>query len=110
MELSVAPALVGTVGRLEREQVKDRLRRWMEGGRRPSLEEAEKWGWVELPKEEEGWRRRGVREMVRRWATGVNGREEKRWGRGRRVRYDPPRAKVLGLRRFYERLGGMVTM
>ncbi|KAI5778176.1 hypothetical protein EDC01DRAFT_377207 [Geopyxis carbonaria] len=48
-----------------------------------------------------------VRELVKRYRAAVAGQRrprDTRWGVGRRVRVDPPRAKVLGLRRFYERL------
>lgn len=96
----VAPGLVETKRRVERERVKDVLRgwvaRWSEMGRRADAE-------VEELKPD-------VRRLARRF--GRDGKEKggvARWGRsvgeqkGRRE--DPTRAKVLGLRKFWEGIG-----
>lgn len=98
----VAPALVGKAHQLEKERVKDVLRGCV--GQRGSLEdvaEREGWDWVRpADVEEERWPRVG--ELTRRWED-VRKWETRR-GSGRCVKWDPPRAKVLGLRRFYEML------
>jgi len=84
----VAPALVGVKRRVERERVKDVLRGWIED-----------------------WKRRGVeREVeqkmdVRRLARRIAARErEVGEANGKRRREEPARAKVLGLRRFWEKV------
>lgn len=97
----VAPALVGKAHELEKERVKDVLRGCV-GQRRGSLEDvAEREGWDGVrPTDVE--ERPKVRELARRW-EGVR-KSDMRWGSGRCVKWDPPRARVLGLRRFYEML------
>lgn len=53
---------------------------------------------------EEG--RPDVRRMARRFGSGLERKDEVRWGMGRgKRREEPPRAKVLGLRRFWEGVG-----
>jgi hypothetical protein len=92
----MAPGLVETKRKIERERVKDILRHWVEEWRRKGEGKAD--GQV--------GERPGVRRLARRF-----GREEKRevgqrWAapeKGRRE--DPTRAKVLGLRRFWEKVG-----
>ncbi|RPA96674.1 hypothetical protein L873DRAFT_1693779 [Choiromyces venosus 120613-1] len=112
----IAPALAGKARALERERVKDRLRGWVV--ERLSFEEAVGCG---LALDRAGWeegRREGVRSIARRlmarWGndgqgigkgkTGGSGSGMVCWGRGRVVRYDPPRAMVLGLKRYFEKL------
>ncbi|KAL2059775.1 hypothetical protein VTL71DRAFT_10159 [Oculimacula yallundae] len=98
----IAPGLVDVKRRVERERVKDRLRGWVEEWRRRGCEREVEW--VEGERVEV-WR------LVRRFAReGTEGRDdgEKRWGAQRRTgngREAPTRAKVLGLRRFWERVG-----
>ena len=102
----IAPALVGSVQRLERERVKDVVRGLVG---RVGIEEVarrEGWEWVRPDGEERGVR---VRELARRYEGFKRRRKETRWGSGRCVRWDPPRGRVLMLRRFYERLGKGVT-
>jgi hypothetical protein len=103
--LVVAPALVGRAQELEKERVKDVLREWV-GQRRVSLEEvAGREGWDGV-RPDDGEKRPRVREIARRYERR---RETPRWSAGRCVKYDPPRAKVLGLRRFYEMLSRRVN-
>ncbi|KAG9240212.1 hypothetical protein BJ878DRAFT_311684 [Calycina marina] len=85
----VAPALIGVKKRVERERVKDILR-----------------GWVD------GWRKRGGERQVeqkmdvRRLAIRFTAKEmEELRGGSRKLREEPTRAKVLGLRRFWEKVG-----
>ncbi|EDN99284.1 hypothetical protein SS1G_02136 [Sclerotinia sclerotiorum 1980 UF-70] len=97
----VAPGLVGIKRKVERERVKDGLRAWVEGwkgrvGEREREVEGTREGKVE------------VRWLVRRFARrdgneSVVGRGT--WGRKVERRELPARAKVLGLRRFWERVG-----
>jgi len=98
----VAPRLLSAACELEKSRIKDVVRRLVV--RRRSLEEtAEREGWVD-PSPAEGARVR-VRDLVRRYAGCERRREgESRWGSGRSIKWDPPRAKVLGLRRVYESL------
>jgi hypothetical protein len=84
----VAAEVVGARKRLERERVKDGLRRWVSEWRARGLRE----------RREEG--RVGVRFLVRRFAREGDGRAGT--CEGREI---PPRAKVLGLRRFWEGVG-----
>ncbi|CUS13038.1 unnamed protein product [Tuber aestivum] len=110
----IAPALAGKARDLERERVKDRLRGWVV--ERLSLEEAVGCGLVSNGAEWEEGRREGVRSIARRlmarWENDGQGKGKGKtggsgvvcWGRGRVVRYDPPRAMVLGLRRYFEGL------
>ncbi|PWW80784.1 hypothetical protein C7212DRAFT_361299 [Tuber magnatum] len=108
----IAPALAGKARDLERERVKDKLRGWVV--ERLSLEEAVGCGLVLNRAEWEEGRREGVRSIARRlmarWENDGQGKGKAGgsgmvcWGRGRVVRYDPPRAMVLGLRRYFEKL------
>ena len=106
---SVAPALLGRAKELEKERIKDVLRRGLPVGRRSIEEVAKRHGWERI---RPGEGRLKVRELVRRYddAAGFRKRRrETRWGSGRRVRWDPPRAKVLALKRFYEMLTKSVS-
>ncbi|ATZ58170.1 hypothetical protein BCIN_16g00290 [Botrytis cinerea B05.10] len=99
----VAPGLVGLKRKVERERVKDGLRAWVDGWR----------GRVgEKEREIEGTRegKVEVRWLVRRFAgrdvdrgEGTAGRGP--WGKKVERREIPARAKVLGLRRFWEKVG-----
>jgi hypothetical protein len=94
----VAPSLIETKRRVERERVKDVLRHWVEDWRRRGCEKGES--------VREG--RPDVRRMARRFARGKENRDVSRWGApgvGREKREAPTRAKVLGLRRFWEKVG-----
>ncbi|KAH7346182.1 hypothetical protein BKA65DRAFT_477404 [Rhexocercosporidium sp. MPI-PUGE-AT-0058] len=98
----LAPALVETKRRVERERVKDTLRGWVEEWRRRGSEALEG---------QEG-QKPDVRRMARRFGRDKDreGRERdmlgQKWGAQRRERREAPtRAKVLGLRRFWERVG-----
>lgn len=87
----VAPGIVERKRRVERERVKDVLRGWVGEWRRR--------GWES--RKEEGESKPDVRRLVRRFArSGDRGPE---WREGRRE--EPARAKVLGLRRFWEKVG-----
>lgn len=100
----IAPALLEIARGLERERIKDRLRGWV-GDRRPSLADAERVGWIEKAYLEE--ERPRVRDMATRFTRRCNGgnqRQNLRWGRGRVLRNDPPRAHVLSLRTYFESL------
>jgi hypothetical protein len=97
----VAPSLISTKRRIEREKVKDVLRHW--------IEEWGKRGPMRFATEAEE-RRPEVRYLVRRFAKDARqdgDRNPRRWGRlATGKEKDPPtRAKVLGLRRFWERVG-----
>jgi hypothetical protein len=95
----LAPSLVETKRKVERERVKDVLRGWVEEWRRRGSERRERGAG--------GEEKLDVRRMARRFAG--QGREvEKevpRWGRRVDVKEAPTRAKVLGLRRFWEKVG-----
>jgi hypothetical protein len=96
----IAPALISTKRRIEKEKVKDVLRGWVEEWRRKGSRA------VETVEE----RRPEVRVLVRRFAREGQvgkGMEERKWGgqRREREREMPTRAKVLGLRRFWEKVG-----
>ena len=95
----LAPSLVETKRRVERERVKDLLRHWVEEWKRR--------GPPEKVDEVEGAPKTDVRRMAKRFARGRESREAPKWGReaGREKREMPTRAKVLGLRRFWEKLG-----
>lgn len=107
----VAPSLVGTKRKVERERVKDTLRGWLEGrsGREKKRREVAEEG------EREEWERRSVRDLVRRfraWAVDQDGERTGRQGNCRwggadstKVKEEPARAKVSGLRRFWEGVG-----
>jgi hypothetical protein len=99
----VSPALVEKKRMVERERVRDFLRSWVEVWRVRG----------ERVKGEEGGEKPDVRVLVRRFARGSlqqEGREQQsRWGAqarmGGNVKEEPTRAKVLGLRRFWEKVG-----
>ncbi|KAG4032573.1 hypothetical protein MFRU_006g00440 [Monilinia fructicola] len=97
----VAPGLVEMKRRVERERVKDGLRAWVEGWRgRVGEKEREVEGTKEGKIE--------VRWLVRRFGGkggDENTVERGAWGKKVERREMPPRAKVLGLRRFWERVG-----
>jgi len=95
----VAPSLIETKRRVEKEKVKDGLRRWIE----------EKWRTrgSELRDVQES-ERPDVRRIARRFAREKErdgNREPPRWGRRVEIKELPTRAKVLGLRRFWETVG-----
>lgn len=97
----IAPALISTRRRIEKEKIKDVLRGWVEEWRRKGSRA------VDAAVDE---RRPEVRVLVRRFAREGQvgkGREERRWGgpRTEGEREMPTRAKVLGLRRFWEKVG-----
>jgi hypothetical protein len=100
----VSPALVEKKRMVERERVRDFLRSWVEVWRVRG--ERVKGGGEEGGKPD-------VRVLVRRFARGsqqLEGREQQsRWGaqarRSGNVKEEPTRAKVLGLRRFWEKVG-----
>ncbi|KAH8587141.1 hypothetical protein B0O99DRAFT_642644 [Bisporella sp. PMI_857] len=95
----LAPGLVGMKRKVERERVKDGLRGWVEEWRRR--------GWERWQREEEEEVHPDVRRLVRMFARWDERNAEVRWGRdARREKNEaPPRAKVLGLRRFWEKIG-----
>lgn len=88
----VAPGIVERKRRVERERVKDGLRGWVGEWRRRGGER----------RDTEGEEKPDVRRLVRRFANSRAG--DKEWREGRR-REEPARAKVLGLRRFWEKVG-----
>jgi hypothetical protein len=100
----LAPSLVETKRRVEKERVKDVLRHWVEEWRRK--------GWESM-EEMSGEQKPDVRLIARRFARsgsangGPDKERESRWGRfaGENRREMPTRAKVLGLRRFWEKVG-----
>lgn len=94
----LAPSLVDTKRRVEKERVKDVLRHWVAEWRRK--------GWES--REGNGEQTPDVRRIARRFVRGGNmGERESRWGRcaDENRREMPTRAKVLGLRRFWEKIG-----
>lgn len=99
----LAPGLVEVKRRVERERVKDTLREWVGEWRRR--------GWESRKGEEV---RPDVGRLVRRFARDRErdreGGRNSRWGRAvemgaGRAREEPARAKVLGLKRFWEKVG-----
>ncbi|RDW75241.1 hypothetical protein BP6252_06383 [Coleophoma cylindrospora] len=96
----LAPSLIETKRRVERERVKDVLRHWVEEWRRKGDEMGANVG-----------ERPDVRRMARRFTKGSGngggGPGDARWGSLRRgeTKEMPTRAKVLGLRRFWEKVG-----
>lgn len=100
----MAPSLVEAKRRIEKERVKDVLRHWVEEWRRKGWESREEVGMEQKP---------DVRRIARRFARsgnpigGAERERESRWGRcaGENKREMPTRAKVLGLRRFWEKVG-----
>ncbi|KAL3421811.1 F-box domain-containing protein [Phlyctema vagabunda] len=93
----LAPSLIETKRRIERERVKDVLRHWIEEWRKKGDEITA--GETAVKPD--------VRRMVRRFARGNGSANDTRWGSSRRgeTREMPTRAKVLGLRRFWEKVG-----
>lgn len=101
--VTIAPALVETKRRIEKERVKDLLRGWVDEWRKRGSEKALV---MRDGDEEMEYQRPDVRRMARRFAR--EGREQQpRWGAMAKKRgvEAPTRAKVLGLRRFWERIG-----
>ncbi|OWP01596.1 hypothetical protein B2J93_2112 [Marssonina coronariae] len=111
----MAPGLVATTRRVERERVKDTLRSWVGEWRRRGAETCE--GAAETEGQQINVRRM-ARMFMREGREGREGRDgrdgrdgrerETRWGERRRrerEREDPARAHVLALRRFWERVG-----
>ncbi len=95
----VAPGLLGAARDLEKEKIKDTLRRWVEQ-KRSSWEQAQREGKVQFEADKPR-----VRDLARRYGRSGGGQQKDvKWGKGRVERNDPPRANVLGLRRFYEKL------
>lgn len=95
--VNISPALVEVKRRVEKERVKDLLRGWVEEWRRRG----------EHAREEE-MQKTDVRRMAKLFGRDIarEGREQSRWGPGAGKRREAPtRAKVLGLRRFWERVG-----
>jgi len=92
----LAPSLVETKRRVERERVKDVLRHWVEEWRRKGSESVRD-GEVEQKPD--------VRRIARRFARERDGKDLPKWGRRIDVKEAPTRAKVLGLRRFWEKVG-----
>ena len=93
----LAPSLIETKRRVEKERVKDLLRHWVEEWRRK--------GWES--REDAAGDKPDVRRIARRFARNGTNTAESRWGRaaGEGRREMPTRAKVLGLRRFWEKVG-----
>jgi F-box-like len=91
----LAPGLVETKRRVERERVRDFLRGWVEEWRRRGFEMGKGRGEEKVE----------VRRMARRFAGHGESREKPKWGRRLEIREAPTRAKVLGLRRFWEKIG-----
>lgn len=93
----IAPSLISTRRRIEKERVKDILRHW--------IEEWGKKGEKASSDRNVTENRPDVRILARRFARENHGREAPRWGRGVEHKEMPTRAKVLGLRRFWEKVG-----
>jgi hypothetical protein len=97
--MGLAPGLVETKRKIERERVKDVLRSWIEDWRRRGSDSRE--GEAEN-------QRPDVRRIARKFARDSKAGEkekESRWGKtARRERELPTRAKVLGLKRFWEKV------
>ena len=125
----LAPGLIGLKRSVEKERVKDRLRRWVVGERRMGvMRVAAERGWVDTLRGQElmgrgkDRERLSVRLLVQRFARRARGLDggggaamtTGRWGRSAvtttmttakdrsRVREAPTRAHVLALRRFWE--------
>lgn len=94
----LAPGLVETKRRVEKERVKDLLRGWVEEWRRRG---------DDLRGREE--QKPDVRRMAKRFAregtTGAGRSGGPVWGKRVDTKEAPTRAKVLGLRRFWEKVG-----
>ena len=97
--MGLAPSLVETKRRIERERVKDVLRGWIEGWRRRGSDSRDA---------EADNQRPDVRRIARKFAKEcrVGEREkESRWGKAAKREMElPTRAKVLGLRKFWEKV------
>ncbi|KAI9826568.1 MAG: hypothetical protein M1832_006164 [Thelocarpon impressellum] len=100
----ISPALIGARRSVERERVKDRLRQQQVGAAK-GRELAQNRGWLaaEDADREKERERPSVRHLAARFTRWGRGRD--RDGRKRAVEMGPPRAKVLGLRRFWEGVG-----
>ncbi|RFU30189.1 hypothetical protein B7463_g6145, partial [Scytalidium lignicola] len=99
----VAPTVIETKRRVEKERVKDVLRHWVEEWRRKGSEMNDEHG-------SENYSRPNVRRLARRFAresSRANGAnvDVPRWGRKLEQKEVPTRAKVLGLKRFWEKVG-----
>jgi hypothetical protein len=94
----LAPGLVETKRKVEKERVKDLLRGWVEDWRKRGDESLRGNADEEKP---------DVRRIAKRFAREGSGsmRELPIWGRRVDVKEAPTRAKVLGLRRFWEKVG-----
>ncbi len=97
----MAPSIISVKRKVERERLKDGLRAWI--ARRAEVVQKK------LAQERE---RPNVRSLVQRFARraggGKDGRDG-RWGKvagEKRKKGEPTRAHVLGLRRFWEGIGG----
>ena len=92
----LAPSLIEVKRRVEKERVKDVLRGWIDEWRRRGGE-----------RDEAPEQKTDVRRMARRFAREREGRERDlpRWGKAVERKEDPARAKVLGLRKFWEKVG-----
>jgi hypothetical protein len=97
--VGLAPSLVETKRRIEREKVKDVLRGWVEEWKRRGSDSRDAEAENQRPDV-----RRIARKFAREGRTGER-EKESRWGRAaKRERELPTRAKVLGLRRFWEKV------
>jgi hypothetical protein len=92
----IAPSLISTRRRIEKERVKDILRHWIEEWGKKGSKATEGSGNESRP---------DVRILARRFARERDARETPRWGKGVEHKEMPTRAKVLGLRRFWEKVG-----
>lgn len=93
----VAPGLVGVKRRIEKERIKDLLRGWVEEWRRRGSEV--------VGRQNEGTQRINVRRMAKRFGREGSVTRQVRWGAGAGTAQKmeiPTRAKVLGLRKFWE--------
>lgn len=96
----VAPSLISTKRRIEKEKIKDTLRQWIEVWRRKGSRTAAAEAAKRSPE---------VRVLVRRFAREgqqEKRREDQRWGGQARENEVPTRVKVLGLKTFWESVGG----
>lgn len=100
----VAPTLIETKRRVEKEKVKDVLRHWIEEWSRKGSQMIDEHGCSETP-------RPNVRRLARRFArharearTSSANVDVPKWGRKPEHEDLPPRAKVLGLKRFWEKV------
>ncbi|CZR59958.1 uncharacterized protein PAC_09853 [Phialocephala subalpina] len=96
----LAPGLVETKRKVEKERVKDLLRGWVEEWRRRGDENLRRKG--EEPKPDV---RRMAKRFAREGSASVGRSGAPIWGRRVDTKEAPTRAKVLGLRRFWEKVG-----